>query len=122
MAKTPETKAKDKIKAEIKRVCAERGFKSCLDWHAGTETLRTLDCTGVIAGHPVAIEVKRFDGRGRVTDLQLMKLQDFMDAGANTFLLDCDESLRAFVSWLETLEPRRYERPIALEWVSKNHA
>lgn len=117
MAKTPEVKAKDAIKARIKLRCEELGLVAELDWHAGTEELRTVDATGVISGHPVAIEVKRFDGRNRATDLQKMKLQKFMDAGAATFLIDSEVALAQFDLWLCTLKPRSSGLPFQLPWV-----
>lgn len=103
---TPETKAKKRTKDVLAEVCAARGLHYRIDWHAGTSFAITLDGTGTVAGHPVAIELKRFDGKGKLTARQRMNLQEFRDAGASVFVIECEKSLQIFRRWLETLEPR----------------
>lgn len=101
MAATPETKAKRKIQDTIKEFCKTHGLKTKLTWNAGAAYgSATVDCTGVIAGVAVAIEVKRFDGRGKLTARQLADLREFKEAGAVAFVIDSDESLAHFVMFL----------------------
>lgn len=107
MAATPETKAKNRIKKLAKAIMDERGLPSTLVWNAGAGYgVSTVDCTGVIAGHPVAIEVKRFDGKGKLTGRQKQTLREYRDAGAYILVIEDDASLRQFLLWLMTLEPR----------------
>jgi hypothetical protein len=106
VAKTPEVKVKDKIKALIERVCTERGLHYCIDWHAGSGFTSTLDATGVIAGHPFICEVKRWDEDAPLTGRQKMKVEEFRRAGANVHVIDDPTSLRYLEEWLTMLEPR----------------
>lgn len=103
---TPETRAKNQVKRTIERVCRRRGLAYSIDWHAGTVFSNTLDATGVIAGHPVAIEVKRFDENCEPTGRQKLRMREFRDAGAAVFDIVDLTSLAYFERWLETLEPR----------------
>lgn len=106
MANTPENAAKAKVKRAIKDICAHRSLPYKIDWHAGSMFTSTVDATGVVAGHAVAIELKRFDGKGKATERQLMCLEAFRAAGAQAFLLDSLQALDEFKVWLENLEPR----------------
>jgi hypothetical protein len=109
--KTPEDKAKDEVKAVIKEVCAARGLKYRIDWHAGSAFESTLDGTGVIAGHPFICEIKRFDENEQPTARQKIHMQDYNDAGAKVFDLIDRTALHALRYWLETLEPREPHDP-----------
>ncbi len=106
MAKTPENKAKDAIKKVLKEVCEARGLQYRIDWHAGSQFTSTLDGTGVVAGHAVVIEVKRFDENESPTTRQRINMREFGDAGAAVFDIIDLTSLNYFRHWLETLEPR----------------
>ena len=99
-AATPEVKAKRQIQAVLKEY-ADKGLAMKLTWNAGAAFgTPTVDCTGVIAGVPVAFEVKRFDGKGKLTARQLSDLKEFHAAGAVTMLLDSPESLASLVLFL----------------------
>ena len=106
MANTPENAAKAKVKRAIKDICSRRALPYKIDWHAGNMYTSTVDATGVIAGNAVAIELKRFDGKGKVTERQLMCLDAFKLAGAHAFIIDSLQSFESFKGWLENLEPR----------------
>lgn len=93
MAATPETKAKREIQ-EVLKGFAKRGLKMKLTWNAGAAFgSATVDCTGVIGGIAVAIEVKRFDGKGKLTARQALDLNEFREAGAVAMLIDSPEAL-----------------------------
>jgi hypothetical protein len=108
---TPESRAKDKAKRMIEQVCARRGLAYKIDWHAGSAFSSTLDATGVVAGHPLVIEVKRFDENESPTARQRINMRQFHEAGA--FVVDLvDETALAYLKhWLETLEPREAYYP-----------
>lgn len=108
---TPEARAKDKIKRVIERVCKERNLPFKLDWHAGSAFSNTLDATGAIAGHPVVIEVKRFDENESPTARQKMNMREFRQAGAAVFDIVDLTSLAYFELWLQTVEPRTAYMP-----------
>ncbi len=106
MAKTPENKAKDAVKHALQEICARRNLQYRIDWHAGSQFTTTLDGTGVVAGHPVVIEVKRFDDNAVPTARQRINMREFAAAGAVVFDIIDLTSLAYFRFWLETLEPR----------------
>lgn len=108
---TPESRAKDKAKRMIEQVCTRRGLAYKIDWHAGSAFSSTLDATGVVAGHPLVIEVKRFDENESPTARQRINMRQFREAGA--FVVDLvDETALAYLKhWLETLEPREAYYP-----------
>jgi len=90
---TPETKAKRRIQALLKKY-EQEGVKMKLVWNAGASFgVTTVDCTGVISGVPVAIEVKRFDGKGKLTARQLADLREYREAGAVAMVIDSDAAL-----------------------------
>lgn len=97
---TPEVKAKRVIQKLFKEF-RDRGVKMKLVWNAGAAYgAATVDCTGAIAGYPVAIEVKRFDGRNKVTARQLADLREFRDAGAMTMVVDSEDALAHLAAFL----------------------
>lgn len=115
MPATPETKAKRRIQ-NLLADFRKQGLPMKLTWNAGAAFgSATVDCTGVIDGTPMAIEVKRFDGRGKVTARQVADLREFHAAGAVTMLIDGEQSfahLEAFLmrklAWKQNgLEPSR---------------
>jgi len=109
MPKQPEVRAKDAIKATLNEVCARRGLHHKGVWNAGAAFgVATLDYTGVVAGHALVIEAKRFDGKGKgATTRQKVDLEEFRVAGAATWLIDSELVLKAFRHWLENLVPRQ---------------
>lgn len=111
MAKTPENKAKDAIKKVLDEVCKQRGLKYRIDWHGGSPFTTTLDGTGVVAGHAVVIEVKRFDENCIPTSRQSINMREFGEAGAAVFDIVDLTALAYFRHWLETLEPREAYMP-----------
>lgn len=111
MASTPESKAKDAVKKLIKEVCAQRGLSYRVDWHAGSAFERTLDGTGVIAGHPFIAEIKRFDENKELTSRQQLDKIAFEQAGAFVHDIVDQTSLVYLRYWLETLEPREPHAP-----------
>lgn len=108
---TPENRVKVRVKAMIKDVCAERRLPYEIDWHAGSAYSSTLDGTGVIAGHPVVLELKRFDKVVDLTARQKIKIRAFSDAGAAVFAIVDETSLLYFLHWLRTVEPREAYQP-----------
>lgn len=116
MAATPETAFKQHIKKELAKILKRRNLPAKLSWNAGAGYgTATLDCTGVIAGHPVAIEVKRPDQKGKLTARQVADLRDYSECGAFTMVIDSDYTLSIFLLWVETLEPRDSCIPSALK-------
>lgn len=111
MASTAEVKAKEAAKKIIKEVCTRRGLVYEIDWNAGSAFMRTLDATGVIAGHPFIAEVKRMDEEEVLTAQQTIKKRKFEKAGAFVFDLTDPTSLEYLRFWLETLEPREAHAP-----------
>ena len=117
MAATPEVQAKKLIKRRMEEVLKRRQLQAKLTWAGGSPYggATTVDLTGVIAGHPIAIEVKRFDGDGKLTARQKMDLRDFAEAGAFSMVIDSEASLSVFIAWLETLEPRDSNIPALIK-------
>lgn len=108
MAMTPEVKAKTIIKRKLDIVLKETKLKSKLHWNGGglTGTPR-LDFDGVIGGHPFYIEVKRFDGKGRVTARQLSDINDYRKAGAFSMLIEDEASLEVFLNWVRNIKAKQ---------------
>lgn len=107
MAATPETKFKETIKRRLAEILKRRNLPAKLVWNAGAGYgVATLDLTGVIAGHPIAIEVKRPDGEGKLTARQKSDIRDYAECGAFTMVIDDEHSLSVFLAWVEVLEPR----------------
>jgi hypothetical protein len=65
----------------------------------------------VVAGHPVAIEVKRFDDSEKPTGRQKLVMREFREAGAAVFDIVDLTSLAYFTHWLQTVEPREAYQP-----------
>lgn len=117
---TPEGKFKAKIRKRLHLVLAERGLPSKLLWNAGTGYgSDTVDLTGVIAGHAIAIEVKREDGKGKLTNRQVLTLRDFMAAGAFAMVVDDEHSLSVFLAWVKSIEPRPVVPPTVIKALMK---
>lgn len=103
----PEVKAKNQIKRELEKVLRERNLPSKLYWNGGQSVgLPRLDLDGVIAGHPFAVEVKRFDGEGKLSGRQKQDIAENIAAGAFSMVIDSPASLLVFLSWVHTLQPR----------------
>jgi hypothetical protein len=108
MTKPPEAQFKKHIKKMVQLALIGRQLHSKLVWSAGSAFggADTLDLTGVIAGHPVAIEVKRPDGKGQLTTRQKLCLREFHDAGAFAMVIEDDVTLQFFIDWIGNLNPR----------------
>lgn len=107
MADTPEVKVKNRIKREIAKILKARSLKAKIIWNAGNGLgVSRLDCDGVVAGHPFAIEVKRFDKRGKITARQVSDIYEYNEAGAFSMVVEDEESLAIFLGWLRTIKPR----------------
>lgn len=104
MAKTPETLVKDRFKKRVKEVCEGRGMKYKLIYNGGQSfSAPTLDVTGVISGWPIAVELKRLDGKGKLTGRQILDIKEFKEAGALAFCIDSEQSFTAFFALLGVL-------------------
>lgn len=91
----------------MRKILASRGLAFKIHWNGGALVGNPrLDCDGVVAGHPFSIEVKRFDGKGRLRARQANDIYDYNKAGAFSLLVDDEESLAVFLGWLRTIEPR----------------
>jgi hypothetical protein len=113
MASTPEVKAKAKILKSLRSTTERLGYKLWLETHAGDAfSTPTLDITGVVQhpgslhyGVPFAVEVKRFDGKGKVTGRQEQTIDAMRSAGIAVFVVDSDATLSQFLAWIESLWP-----------------
>lgn len=113
-AKTPETIVKDRFKAMMAKICALRGIIAKLTYNAGAAYgTTTLDVTGVIAGWPVVVELKRFDGKGKLTGRQRLDLNEFAAAGSLTWVIDTEDKFNVFFGWVALVQPAA---PPALKW------
>lgn len=116
MASTPESKAKAVILKRLRETVEQFGLQMWMETHAGDAfSTPTLDITGVLRhpgdtwmyGVPFAVEVKRFDGKGKLTGRQQQTLRGMHSAGIAVFVIDSDDSLNAFIEWIESLWPMR---------------
>lgn len=97
MKNTPENNAKQQVKDAIKA----SGLPTKIVWNSGNPYgERTVDATGVINGWPVAIEVKRFDGKGTTYAWQTSFLFDWAKGGGVAFMVQDEASLKFFADWL----------------------
>jgi hypothetical protein len=112
---TPEGKAKAKILKHLRDTCNTHNWVLDIESHAGDAySTPTLDITGTMAhplirgwGVPFAIEVKRFDGKGKTTERQHVTMQRKAAAGVAVFLIDSDDALVDFLKWIICGCPRR---------------
>jgi hypothetical protein len=96
---TPEAAAKHKIQHGLK-LLRKQGLRHKLIWNAGASYGEPrVDCDGPVEGIAVAIEVKRFDGKGRLSGRQKLTLKEYAEAGAEVFVIDSHESMQAFFAW-----------------------
>lgn len=90
--RTPETAAKDVVKATIKQVLRDLGAPPTAikaTWNAGARFGHPrLDLDGVAFGHPFAVELKRFDGKGKTTLRQRVDLAEYWAAGAFSMVIE----------------------------------
>lgn len=109
MAKTtPETKAKKQIIAALTDAALTYMWIVDIETHAGDAfSTPTLDITGTLRhrlsrgwGIPFAIEVKRFDGKGKLTERQRITMRTKAAAGVAVFLIDSPEALTVFTNWI----------------------
>lgn len=107
MASTPETRNKKTIIEAIKSACAQIGAVLYYETHAGESySSPTVDITGTIGlpeyqyGIPFAIEVKRFDGKGKITERQAHTLSEMRKAHIAAVVIDSPETLALFTDWI----------------------
>jgi penicillin-binding protein-related factor A (putative recombinase) len=90
---TPEGKAKKKLMDVLKALKADGArikWTSMAGSQFGTDGVDTTLC---FYGMYIAIEVKRFDGKGKITLRQELFLKDVEAAGGKSFVIDSAESL-----------------------------
>lgn len=115
MAAKPEAKAKKEILKRMCAACTTLGYTMDLETHAGDAfSTPTLDITGTLMlggtrawGVPFAIEVKRFDGKGKLTGRQAMTIRRKHAAGVAVFLIEDELGLEDFLAWLRARCPWR---------------
>lgn len=117
MATKPEVAAKKMILERLRATCTTCGYVLDLETHAGDAySTPTLDITGTVAlgglsgrdwGVPFAIEVKRFDGKGRLTGRQAQTIRNKHAAGVAVFLIDSPVALDDFLAWMRAGCPWR---------------
>ena len=106
---TPETRFKQRIKREMAKVLdryTSRTLKLPPVWYrfnAGTAYGGgdRLDFDGVVAGKPFYGEIKAPDGSYRLTTRQKVTIAELAHAGAAVFIVDSEESLQVFLTWLQ---------------------
>lgn len=106
---TPEKKAKAAFLAALEKTAAEYGWTLDLESHAGESySTPTLDITGSLYhplrygwGVPIAIELKRFDGKGKLTGRQRMTMRKKAAAGVAVFLIASPADIESFVEWIK---------------------
>jgi hypothetical protein len=65
-----------------------------------------LDITGTIGlpeyqwGIPFAIEVKRFDGKGKATERQVKTIRDMRQARIAAVVIASEDDLSTFIAWI----------------------
>lgn len=107
MAATPESRAKTTILNAMKGACARTGAMLYYESHGGAEfSTPTLDITGTIKfpenvwGVPFAIEVKRFDGKGKLTGRQEKTIRTMRFGGIAAVVIASDADLAIFIHWI----------------------
>lgn len=98
---TPEGKAKKRVIAELKALQA-KGAK--IKWFSSAGSpygQDTVDITICFYGRFVALEVKRFDGLGKLTTRQKVCLGEVSDAGGISAVIDSEAALGSLIADLE---------------------
>lgn len=100
----PEVKAKAKLRAGVKALAAKYKVHVYLQGQAGSDFgAAGLDYTLCARGRFVAIEVKRFDGKGRLTPRQRMTIEEVERAGGIALVVDSEAMLVLALSIIEGL-------------------
>lgn len=97
---TPEGKAKKKLNDVLKALKADGAkikWTSMAGSQFGTDGVDTTMC---FYGLYISVEVKRFDGKGKLTLRQKLFLEDVEAAGGKSFVVDSEESLHALTERL----------------------
>lgn len=109
MAQKAEAKAKQIIQKALKKACEDIGAELYYETHAGESySSPTLDITGVVGlpeyqyGVPFAIEVKRFDQKGKLTERQAKTIRDMRQAHIAAVVIDSDATLALFTDWIRS--------------------
>ena len=91
-------------------------------WNAGAAYGEArLDCDGPVEGCAVAIEVKRFDGKGTLTTRQKVDMRAYRAAGAHVFLIDDEASMQKFFAWCEEAMKSREWREAMNKAITTTH-
>lgn len=93
MAKTPEVKVKDKIKA----MCKEVGAYYAMPVMQGLASNGTPDFLVCHQGYFAGVEAKA--GKGKPTRLQLIRLKEILEAGGSVLIIN-EENLSQLKQWL----------------------
>lgn len=103
-AQTPENKAKARVltKLNTRKQNGEPIYWICFAGSQfGTAGLDILIC---YRGQFIAVEVKRFDGKGKLTKRQILTLGQIATAEGATFVVDSEEALTRLDDFLTNLK------------------
>lgn len=95
---TPEANAKRKIFNELKKLKAD-GAR--IRWRSAAGSMfgeADVDIVMCFYGRYVGIEVKRFDGKGKLTKRQADSLQEILDAGGDAYVVDSVLSMNSLLA------------------------
>lgn len=108
---TPESKAKDKIKkalAELKADGAKMRYRFSAGSMYGSDDVDLILC---FYGRYIGVEVKRFDGKGKLTKRQQVALDEIAAAGGDAYIIESAETLKQFVTDISILHDALKELP-----------
>lgn len=95
---TPEASAKKKIFDELKKLKAD-GAR--IRWRSAAGSMfgeADVDITICFYGRYIGIEVKRFDGKGKLTKRQTASLKEISDAGGDAYVIDSVLSMNSLIA------------------------
>jgi hypothetical protein len=107
MAKTPEAKVKDKIKA----LCKTYGAYYAQPIGMGMASNGTPDFLLCHRGHFAGVEAKA--GKGTYTALQMVRLEEILAAGGAAFIIN-EANMKRLEQWL--IDPPRYGSSNLNDW------
>ena len=102
----------------MRNACQQVGAQLYYETHAGESySSPTLDITGSIGlpeyrfGIPFAVEVKRFDGKGKLTGRQEHTIREMRRGRIAVFTVYSEETLSDFIQWITS----RCCNPLSIE-------
>lgn len=99
---TPESKVKARLHKFLKAY-KERGAKVKWSFKAGTMYgSDEVDLVMCLYGFYIAVEIKRLDGKGKLTLRQKVSLGDVLEAGGRAIVIQSEEDYDGFVKWLNS--------------------